>query len=99
MARGPQPSPADSARFEQRTAADTMASVWVGASAGTGKTKVLTDRVLSLLLGGTPPQRTQCLTFPRAAAAAMANRVRAALGAWAIAPPEQLELWIADLTG
>lgn len=99
MARGPQPSPADSARFEQRTAADTMASVWVGASAGTGKTKVLTDRVLSLLLGGTPPQRILCLTFTRAAAAEMANRVRDALGAWAIAPQKKLEHWIEDLTG
>ena len=38
----------------QRSAADPSASVWVAASAGTGKTKVLTDRVLGLLLAGTP---------------------------------------------
>ena len=41
----------------QRRAADPTRSVWVSASAGTGKTKVLTDRVLSLLLTGTPPHK------------------------------------------
>ena len=44
----------------QRRAASPERSVWVSASAGTGKTKVLTDRVLSLLLAGTPPHRILC---------------------------------------
>ena len=55
--------------------ADAGASVWVAASAGTGKTKVLTDRVLALLLGGSDPARILCLTFTKAAAAEMANRL------------------------
>ncbi len=59
----------------QRRAGSCDASVWVAASAGTGKTKVLTDRVLSLLLGGSDPTRILCLTFTRAAAAEMANRL------------------------
>ena len=67
----------------QRAAADPATSVWVSASAGSGKTKVLTDRVLSLLLEGTPPQHILCLTFTRAAAAEMANRVNTTLSSWA----------------
>ena len=58
----------------QRRAANPKASIWVAASAGTGKTKVLTDRVLGLMLAGTPPRRILCLTFTKAAAAEMANR-------------------------
>ncbi len=49
----------------QAKAADPSASVWVSASAGSGKTKVLTDRVLALLLAGTAPQRILCLTFTK----------------------------------
>lgn len=95
----PDTHPGTEAMAEQRKAADTGASVWVGASAGTGKTKVLTDRVLSLLLGGTKPERILCLTFTRAAAAEMANRVRDALGKWAIAGDETLADSIEELTG
>ena len=53
----------------QRCASDPIASFWVSASAGTGKTKVLTDRVLSLLVTGSEPQKLICLTFTKAAAA------------------------------
>ncbi len=67
----------------QRRAADPSTSVWVAASAGTGKTKVLTDRVLALLLAGTPPERLLCLTFTKAAASEMANRIAARLAGWA----------------
>jgi ATP-dependent helicase/nuclease subunit A len=99
MTAAPNPRQGADSTVEQRKAADTKASVWVGASAGTGKTKVLTDRVLSLLLGRTPPQRILCLTFTRAAAAEMANRVRAALGKWAIIPEDTLAGSIETLTG
>jgi RecB family exonuclease len=99
MTVAPNPSSGADATAEQRKAADTGASVWVGASAGTGKTKVLTDRVLSLLLARTPPQRILCLTFTRAAAAEMANRVREALGKWAIAGEDKLAQNIEELTG
>jgi ATP-dependent helicase/nuclease subunit A len=68
----------------QRDAADPASSVWVAASAGTGKTKVLTDRVLSLMFGGSPPARILCLTFTRAAAAEMANRLHERLSRWAV---------------
>ena len=67
---------ADDPSEPQRGASDPGASVWVAASAGTGKTKVLSDRVLRLMLNGTDPRRILCLTFTRAAAAEMANLLR-----------------------
>ncbi|MDD9977411.1 MAG: double-strand break repair helicase AddA, partial [Boseongicola sp.] len=85
--------------LSQRRAADPSRSVWVSASAGTGKTKVLTDRVLALLLAGTPPHRILCLTFTKAAAAEMANRINRSLASWAIAGDEELRTAIAELTG
>ena len=83
----------------QRRAADPASSVWVGASAGTGKTKVLTDRVLALLLAGTPPERLLCLTFTKAAASEMANRIAARLAAWATAEDAALDKELAPLLG
>ena len=84
---------------QQLRAADPARSVWVAASAGTGKTKVLTDRVLRLMLGGTAPQRILCLTFTKAAAAEMAVRVNRVLAEWAIAGEGALAKALADLTG
>ncbi|WP_407519658.1 double-strand break repair helicase AddA [Methylobacterium oryzisoli] len=66
----------------QRRAADPRASAWVSANAGAGKTKVLTDRVVRLLLHGAPPAKILCLTFTKAAAANMAIRVFERLGRW-----------------
>src|SRR5919112_6480456 len=66
----------------QRRAADPRASAWVSANAGAGKTKVLTDRVVRLLLGGAHPGRLLCLTFTKAAATNMAIRVFEMLGRW-----------------
>ncbi len=83
----------------QHRASDPAASVWVGASAGTGKTKVLTDRVLRLLLGGTAPERILCLTFTRAAAAEMALRITRELAGWTVADGETLSAALAVLTG
>ncbi|NBC31585.1 MAG: double-strand break repair helicase AddA, partial [Alphaproteobacteria bacterium] len=83
----------------QRAAADPAWSVWVSASAGTGKTRVLTSRVLRLLLAGTPPARILCLTFTKAAAAEMANRISRVLAGWAIVPADRLAADLADLTG
>jgi superfamily I DNA/RNA helicase len=62
MTQGPE-SPRALADRHQRRAVHTEASVWVSASAGSGKTKVLTDRVLSLLLDGNEPQKILCLTW------------------------------------
>ncbi len=74
----------------QRAASNPDESIWVGASAGTGKTKVLTDRVLRLLLprdDGRPaslPSRILCLTFTKAAANEMALRITEKLAEWAM---------------
>lgn len=81
----------------QRRAADPASSVWVSASAGSGKTKVLTDRVLALLLTGSSPERLLCLTFTKAAAAEMAGRVNKRLALWTRADDPVLEAQIADL--
>jgi ATP-dependent helicase/nuclease subunit A len=83
----------------QRRALAPGASVWVAASAGTGKTKVLTDRLLSLMLDGTDPAHILCLTFTRAAAAEMANRVNERLAAWTTLPPGRLAQELQQLTG
>ncbi|MFQ5783196.1 MAG: double-strand break repair helicase AddA [Alphaproteobacteria bacterium] len=83
----------------QRNAADPGGSVWVAASAGTGKTKVLTDRVLRLLLDGAPPEKLLCLTFTRAAAAEMANRINAELGRWTTDDDPELDANLEALTG
>lgn len=71
------------AESRQNQASSPQTSVWVAASAGTGKTKVLTDRLLKLLLEGTSPHRVLCLTFTNAAAAEMANRLHQRLSRWA----------------
>ena len=67
---------------EQIVASDPSHSVWVSASAGTGKTKVLTDRVLRLLLEDVPFDKILCLTFTNAAATEMHNRISAACLKW-----------------
>src|SRR5712671_2439864 len=89
----------DEAASTQRRALNPTESVWVAASAGTGKTKVLTDRMLALMLGGTHPGRILCLTFTRAAAAEMANRINARLAAWTTMPPGALAQELVELTG
>lgn len=78
-------------QWAQQGASDPKSSVWVSASAGTGKTKVLTDRLLRLLLEGNAPQRILCLTFTRAAAAEMANRLHERLSRWAILQGDPLD--------
>ncbi len=84
---------------EQRRAGTPDASIWVAASAGAGKTKVLVDRVLGLLLAGTQAHRILCLTFTRAAAAEMANRIRDELGEWAVGQDGAVDAKIAGITG
>ena len=83
----------------QIVASDPGSSVWVSASAGTGKTRVLIDRVLRLLLDGTSPGRILCLTFTRAAAAEMANRLYRDLSRWAIREDAELHRALEDLMG
>jgi len=87
------------ARARQRQAADALASVWVSASAGTGKTTVLTDRVLALLITqpDLEPHKVLCLTFTRAASAEMASRIARRLGDWAFADDAVLDKDLANL--
>src|SRR3954451_14498225 len=71
---------------EQALAADPDVHAALSASAGTGKTQVLTARVLRLLLKGAAPESILCLTFTKAAAAEMANRIGGRLAAWVRIP-------------
>ncbi len=87
----------DLANASQRRAAHAATSVWVGASAGSGKTKVLTDRVLNLFLDGATTGRVLCLTFTKAAAAEMSNRINKRLGDWAAADDETLHAQLTSL--
>lgn len=74
----------------QHAASDPLASAWVGANAGAGKTHVLKMRVLRLLLAGVLPERILCLTYTKAAAAQMAGRVFNELADWSTIAPEGL---------
>lgn len=74
----------------QIEAAAPGASSWVSANAGSGKTRVLTDRVARLLLAGAEPARILCLTYTKAAAAEMQTRLFRTLGAWAMLPDAAL---------
>ena len=75
---------------EQASAADPFANASLSASAGTGKTQVLTARVLRLMLHGASPESILCLTFTKAAAAEMANRIGERLAAWVRMPEKKL---------
>src|SRR5258705_2287148 len=66
----------------QVEASDPAVSAWVAANAGAGKTHVLAQRVIRLLLDGIAPEKILCITFTKAAAANMAKRVFDTLGKW-----------------
>lgn len=89
----------DYTKDAQRRAANPRASAWVSANAGAGKTKVLTDRVVRLLLSGSLPGRILCLTFTKAAAANMAIRVFERLGRWVTMDEESLVAELTELEG
>lgn len=80
----------DPATSAQIRAADPVASTWLSANAGSGKTRVLTNRVARLLLGGVDPQNILCLTYTKAAAGEMQNRLFLQLGRWAMMGDDQL---------
>ncbi len=80
----------DAASERQVTAADPTTSTWLSANAGSGKTRVLTDRVARLLLNGVDPQNILCLTYTKAAASEMQNRLFARLGSWAMKDGDSL---------
>lgn len=83
--------PPDLATLRQVEAADPSASVWLSANAGSGKTRVLIDRVARLLMDGTDPLNILCLTYTKAAASEMQNRLFQRLGKWAMLDDAALE--------
>jgi ATP-dependent helicase/nuclease subunit A len=83
----------------QAQASDPGHSTWLTANAGAGKTKVLIDRVSRLLLAGTDPGRILCLTYTKAAAGEMQNRLFDRLGEWAMLPERDLRARLAELGG
>ncbi len=99
-------SPAfDAAKQAQALAADPARSAWVEANAGSGKTKVLIDRVARLLLRrpdgskGAPPSSILCVTYTKAAANEMLSRLFSRLGDWSIASDDELRKQLATLEG
>ncbi|MDR3475423.1 MAG: double-strand break repair helicase AddA [Devosia sp.] len=83
----------------QRLASDPRGSAWVRANAGSGKTHVLTERVMRLLLAGVRPEEILCLTYTKAAAAEMRRRVSARLAEWALLPEAELAARLTAMEG
>jgi ATP-dependent helicase/nuclease subunit A len=81
----------------QTEASDPLNSVWVSANAGSGKTTVLVQRVIRLLLRNVPPSRILCLTYTKAAAAHMANEILKKLSAWVRLDDEALDAVLASI--
>ena len=78
-------------REAQAKASDPTTSAFVAANAGAGKTHVLVHRVIRLLLDGVSPEKILCITFTKAAAANMAQRVFETLGRWVTLDDEALD--------
>jgi ATP-dependent helicase/nuclease subunit A len=89
----------DAARARQNAAADPERSVFVSANAGSGKTHVLVQRVINLLLRGEDPTKILCITFTKAAAANMATRVFDTLAEWTALDDAALDERIRLVTG
>jgi len=87
----------DDATQAQIDAARPDASTWLTANAGSGKTRVLTDRVARLLLAGVDPQQILCLTYTKAAASEMQNRLFKRLGEWAMRGDAELRSSLVEL--
>ena len=85
------------ASIKQQQAASPEQSVWVSANAGTGKTRVLTNRILRLLVGGAEPHEILAVTYTRAAAAEMKNRLAIETARWAIIGESELKASIHDV--
>src|SRR5258705_2934995 len=95
MVKVPRPIP-PAVRDAQARASDPTASAFVSANAGSGKTHVLVQRVIRLLLDGVPPEKILCITFTKAAAANMAERVFTTLGHWVTLDDAELDAAIRD---
>jgi len=89
--------PMNDATKRQVQAAHPNMSTWLSANAGSGKTRVLTDRVARLLLQGVLPENILCLTYTKAAATEMQNRLFERLGGWAMQPDDALRKALAEM--
>jgi ATP-dependent helicase/nuclease subunit A len=95
MVKAPRPIP-EAVRATQARASDPASSSFVSANAGSGKTHVLVQRVIRLLLADVPPEKILCITFTKAAAANMAERVFSTLGHWVTLDDEALDAAIRE---
>jgi ATP-dependent helicase/nuclease subunit A len=86
----------DAVRATQARASDPGSSSFVSANAGSGKTHVLVQRVIRLLLSDVPPEKILCITFTKAAAANMAERVFTTLGHWVTLDDDALDAAIRE---
>ena len=89
----------DAVKAHQNAAADPERSVFVSANAGSGKTHVLVQRVINLLLRGEDPAKILCITFTKAAATNMATRVFDTLAKWTTLDDAALDERIRLATG
>jgi ATP-dependent helicase/nuclease subunit A len=96
--RTPDAIPED-VRRRQRAAANPKVSSWLAANAGSGKTHVLAQRVINLLLESVAPEKILCITFTKVAAANMAKRVFDTLAAWTTLDDAALDKVIRDQSG
>lgn len=83
----------------QQIASNPENSAWVFASAGSGKTRILTNRVLRLLLADVPANKILCLTFTNAGAKEMQQRISQTLSNWAISSDEELHKSLEEISG
>ena len=81
----------------QNRAANPYHSVWVSANAGTGKTRVLTNRILRLLIDGAQASDILAVTYTRAAASEMRDRLYGTLAKWAVIDESALEKALKDI--
>src|ERR1700744_4151064 len=95
MVKAPRQIP-PAVRDVQQRASNPASSSFVSANAGSGKTHVLVQRVIRLLLDGVPPEKILCVTFTKAAAANMAERVFSTLGHWVTLDDTALDAAIMD---
>ena len=89
----------DNTKLKQGLASSPGNSAWVSANAGSGKTYVLAQRVVRLLLAGVEPSRILCLTYTKAAAGEMSNRVFETLGKWVGLSDGDLKQELATIEG
>jgi len=92
-------TPLEQTTLNQRIAANPARSAFVMANAGSGKTRVLTNRVARLLLQNVTPEKILCITFTKAAAAEMADRLFTELGEWALMDDAELATALNELDG